>query len=100
MSGCFVANLSARTKRCPTAAISTLFSLCIYELLTLMTATALRSRGVPVIAGADLSLYLNLSNVGPSREHLNPYYGTVTQPASRPRSLGTRCGHFSILTIA
>jgi hypothetical protein len=79
-----IANPSARTKRYLTAAIVIVFNLCIYSLPTLMTATALRSRGVPVISGPDLSLYLNLSNVGPSREHLdlNPYYGTVTQPGS------------------
>src|SRR5882762_770781 len=82
MSGnILIVNPSARTKRYLTAAIVIAFNLCIYSLPTLMTATALRSRGVPVISGADLSLYLNLSNVGPSREHLNlnPYYGTVIQ---------------------
>src|SRR5882762_626154 len=85
MSGnILIVNPSAGTKRYLAAAIVIVFNLCIYSLPTLMTATTLKSRDVPVLSGADLSLYLNLSNVGPSREHLdlNPYYGTVRQPGA------------------
>jgi hypothetical protein len=90
MSGnTLIVNPSAGTKRCLTAAIVIVFNLCIYSLPTLMTVRTLKSRNVPVLSGADLSLYLNLSNVGPSREHLdlNPYFGTVMQPAG---SIGYR----------
>jgi hypothetical protein len=52
--------------------------LAIYSYPYLATTRALQSRQAPYSFAADLSLYLNLAQLGSS--HLNPYYGTPMQP--------------------
>lgn len=51
--------------------------LSVYSFPYLATSLTLKSRQVPFAFAPDLSLYLNLSMIGPS--HLNPYFGTSIQ---------------------
>jgi hypothetical protein len=51
--------------------------LAIYSYPYLATSSTLQSRQAPYSFAADLSLYLNLAQLGSS--HLNPYYGTPMQ---------------------
>ena len=51
--------------------------LSLYSFPYLATTVALKSKQVPFSFAADLSFYLNLSNIGSS--NLNPYFGTTIQ---------------------
>ncbi len=59
-----------------------LLVLAIYSYPYLATTTTLHSRQVPFSFAADLSLYVNLSQLGSSQVQpaVNPYYGTAMHP--------------------